>query len=162
MSLINIPPARTWIEWGVLSALAGLFAVLVLVEGARSEHLAAQLPVEPKAFYETLKTSKVKIQIVDVRESSDDYEDMHLPGAIPFPNCDLEKTAEEVRERIVPSMLTLIVSDDGDPAVFAKCAAHFTSARNLAGGMTAWDDENLPEDSGEYVPPKASAGGGCL
>ena len=162
MSIVNIPPARTWLEWGVLTSLAGLFAVLTLVEGVRAEKLAASEPIDPKAFYETLKTSKVKIQIVDVRDGDDDYDDMHLPGAIPFPNCDLAATPEGARDRIIPSVLTLVVSDDGDEALFAKCAAFFTSARNLKGGMTAWDDENLPEDSGEYVPPKASAGGGCL
>ena len=38
----------------------------------------------------------------------------------------------------------------------------FKLARNLEGGIEGWTDEGLPEDSGEYVPPKPGAGGGCL
>jgi hypothetical protein len=68
----------------------------------------------------------------------------------------------KVMERILPSVPTIIVSEDGDAEAFKKCATFFTSARNLEGGLEAWVDANLPEDSGEYIPPKPSAGGGCL
>jgi 3-mercaptopyruvate sulfurtransferase SseA len=56
----------------------------------------------------------------------------------------------------------VLVTGSGDPAEGVRCAGYFTSARLLAGGMEAWSDANLPEDSGEYSPPSAKAGGGCL
>ena len=59
-------------------------------------------------------------------------------------------------------MQAVIVTADGDDAAFEACRQHFAAARNLAGGMEAWSAANLPEDTGEYRAPKASASGGCL
>ena len=66
------------------------------------------------------------------------------------------------KERIYPYVQTVIVSDEGDPALFEKCRARFGLAQNLTGGMAAWSAANLPEDTGEYSAPKNAAGGGCL
>lgn len=139
-----------------------LLTVLILSAGAKNAELSAALPVQPKALYKTLANTQRPLQLIDVREDLDEYDDTHIPGAIPFPGCDLEKTAEEVRPFILKSVPTVIISDDGDPAIFEKCRAYFTRAQNLAGGVEAWTDDLLPEDSGEYVPPKPGAGGGCL
>jgi rhodanese-related sulfurtransferase len=140
-----------------------VLGVMVFVEGTRAATLEAQVPLTPQELYKKLAKSQVKLQIVDVRaDVTEGYEDTHVPGAIPFPGCDLDKAPDNAKERILPTVPTIVVSAEGDAAAFEKCRSFFTSARNLAGGMTAWDDANLPEDSGEYSPPKGSAGGGCL
>lgn len=150
------------IELAAYIGVVVILALLVVAEGRKNAELTTDLPLTPQELYQKLAKSQVQMQIVDVREEADEYEDFHLPGAIPFPGCDPSKTAPETLERILTSVPTVVVSADGDTATFKKCRTHFTTARNLTGGFTAWDDEGLPEDSGEYVPPKASAGGGCL
>lgn len=135
----------------------------VVVEGRRRVSLEARVPVGAKELYGLLARSQVRYQIVDVRaDLAEGYEDDHIPGAVPMPECDPEKTPKAARDRILPSVPTIIVSEEGDAAAFARCAARFTTARNLGGGMKAWDDANLPEDTGEYTPPSSRAGGGCL
>lgn len=142
-----------------LAVLSGM----VVTEGKRRTALEAQVPVDAKALYRTLATSKAALQIVDVRaDLAEGYEDARVPGALPMPGCDLATTPEKARDRIVPSVPTVIVTSSGDAAEAARCEGFFTSARLLAGGMEGWSDANLPEDSGEYSPPSAKAGGGCL
>lgn len=144
-------------------AAVGVLSALVFVEGSRAAALEAKVGLTAAELYKKLAKSQVKLQIVDVRpDVTESYEDTHVPGAVPFPGCNLEETPEAARERILPTVPTIVVSAEGDAATFEKCRAFFTSARNLEGGMTAWSDEGLPEDSGEYSPPKGGAGGGCL
>lgn len=145
-----------------VAALAVLSALL-WTEGRHTNELLARRGITPKELYSQLSNPQVKLQIVDLRPNDDDhYVDTHIPGAIPLPGCSLEAAPEGARERIYPYVSTIIVTEDGDQAAFEACRGHFAQARLLAGGMTAWDDANLPEDVGDYVPPKASAGGGCL
>ena len=135
----------------------------VLTEGARAAALEQSVGLAPKDLYRRIAKGQGALQIVDIRgDVEDNYEDTHIPGAIPFPGCDLAATPEAAKARIERMVPTVVVSEDGGPAEFAKCAAFFTSARNLEGGLEGWVDQNLPEDSGEYQPPKAGAGGGCL
>jgi rhodanese-related sulfurtransferase len=135
----------------------------VVYEGARRAELDEKVGVTPRELYGKIAKSQVKLQIVDVRpDPEENYEDTHVPGAIPFPGCDLAMTPDKAKDRVLKSVPTIVVSESGDRATFDKCAAFFTSARNLTGGLDAWVEENLPEDSGEFVPPKPSAGGGCL
>lgn len=148
-------------ELSVYAALIVVLSGLLLNEGVHAAALEQRVALAPKELYKKLAKSQVKLQIVDAR-SLEDYEEMHVPGAIPLPDCSLEAAPDAARARIIPSVPTIVVSEEGGAALFTKCGALFTSARNLAGGMTAWDDESLPEDSGEYSPPKAGAGGGCL
>lgn len=144
---------------GALALLSGR----VVKEGQRRTALEAQVPVEAKDLYRTMARSKAALQIVDVRpDLSAGYEDARVPGALPMPGCDLAAAPEKARARIVPSVPTVIVTAHGDAADAARCAGFFTSARLLAGGQEAWTDASLPEDSGEYSPPSAKAGGGCL
>jgi rhodanese-related sulfurtransferase len=142
-----------------LAVLSGM----VVTEGKRRTALEAQVPLAPKDLYRTLAKSKAALQIVDVRpDLAEGFEDARVPGALPLPGCDLAAAPEKARDRIVPSVPTVIVTGTGDAAEAARCAGLFTSARLLAGGMEGWSDANLPEDSGEYSPPSAKAGGGCL
>jgi hypothetical protein len=148
------------VAWVAALALSSSF---VVSQGVRRAELDEATPIAPKALYKLVSSPNVKLQIVDVRpDPSENYEDTHLPGAIPFPGCDQAGVDPGVMERILPSVPTIIVSEDGDGEAFKKCAAFFTSSRNLEGGLDAWVEANLPEDSGEYIPPKPSAGGGCL
>ncbi len=146
--------------WALL--LAGLSA-LVLGEGRRRAELEARIPVEPRELYRTLARSQSSWQVVDVRAGPEEgYEDSHVPGAVPLPGCDLSRAPAAARDRIYPSVPTVIVSGSGDDAALRGCLRRFTSARWLAGGMEAWSAARLPEDTGEYAPPSVKAGGGCL
>jgi rhodanese-related sulfurtransferase len=148
-----------------LAWIAALAVLSVLVAAAGSERAALEkrVPLEPRELYRTLARSQSTLQIVDVREDlAGGYEDAHLPGAIPLPGCDLARAPEAARARIHRSAPTVLVGASGAPEETARCAGLFASARTLAGGMEAWSDANLPEDSGEYSPPSSRAGGGCL
>jgi rhodanese-related sulfurtransferase len=147
---------------GWVAALA-LSASFVVFEGARRAELDEQTPLPPKTLYKLIGSSSVKLQIVDVRpDPSENFEDDHVPGAIPFPGCDAKSVDEKIKPFLVPSMPTVIVSQDGDPKAFAACTTFFTSPKNLQGGFDAWEEASLPTVGDVYVPPKPSAGGGCL
>jgi rhodanese-related sulfurtransferase len=145
------------------AAALALLAALVSVEGSRRAALERAVPVEAKELYRTLARSQAGVQVVDVRpDLSGGYEDAHVPGAIPLPGCDPAKAPRGAAERIHASVPTVLVSADGGGDELRRCRGRFTSARALAGGMDAWDAARLPEDVGEYTPPSAKAGGGCL
>jgi rhodanese-related sulfurtransferase len=147
---------------GYAAALVVL-GLLIFLDGKKASALEAQLPVAPKELYALLSNPKVKVQVVDVRAHDDDhFVDVHVPGAVSLPGCAREGAPAGASEHAFPYVFTVIVSDAGDAAAFEKCRAQFAAARNLAGGMAAWSAANLPEDTGEYRPPKASASGGCL
>ncbi len=135
---------------------------LLLEEGRRNTELQAKAQLTPKRLYARLSNPQLKLQIVDVREDLAEFEDTHVPGALPFPGCDPAKLPPAAKDRVYPYVPTVIVSAEGDAAAFEKCREQFKLAWNLAGGITAWSDANLPEDSGEYTAPRVSAGGGCL
>jgi hypothetical protein len=79
-----------------------------------------------------------------------------------MPDCEESKTPEEALPQINYYLPTVIISKEGDEEIFKKCLQKFKMAQNLAGGITAWADEGYPLDEGEYEPPKAGGGGGCL
>jgi rhodanese-related sulfurtransferase len=140
-----------------------LLAGLLLVEGRRRVELERRVPVAPRLLYGLLSRSAVSLQLVDVRpDLADGYEDTHVPGALPLPGCDLSRAPAAARERILTTVPTGVVSAAGDEPELPACLARFAAARALAGGMEAWGEARLPEDSGEYAPPSAKAGGGCL
>ncbi len=146
------------------AAVLAVLSALVVVEGGRRAELERRVPVSPRELYRTLARSQTGVvQVVDLRPSlDDDYGESHVPGAIPLPGCDPARAPRGASERIERSVPTVLVSGDGGGDALARCAARFTSARALAGGMDAWDRERLPEDVGDWTPPSAKAGGGCL
>lgn len=154
-------PSVRRVEPLVWAAVLLVLSALVAREAVAMRALERRVPLSPKELYQAVASSQVKVQIVDIRDDVAEYEDTHVPGALPLPGCDPAK-AGVAAERVLGSVPTILVSADGDPAEFARCAPRFTQARNLEGGMEGWVDANLPEDSGEYVPPRAAAGGGCL
>jgi rhodanese-related sulfurtransferase len=147
-----------FIHLGVIAVLC----VLILGEGRRNAELQARQALSPGQLYKKLASSQVKLQLVDARPALDAYEDTHVPGALPFPGCDKSKTPPAARERIYPYVPTVVITESGDAKTFSECAANFKLALNLQGGMKAWSELNLPEDSGEYSAPSSIAGGGCL
>lgn len=144
----------------VYVALLALLSAAALAEGRRHAALDRRLPLTPKELYATLAKSQVRWQVIDARAA--DFDDAHVPGSIPLPGCDAGRAPAAVRERVLRSAPTVIVTASGAANEAEPCLRQFTSARVLAGGMAAWSDANLPEDSGDYTPPSAKAGGGCL
>ncbi len=135
----------------------------VAAEGRRRADLERRVPLGARELYGTLARSRTSWQVVDVRDDlAAGYEDAHVPGALPMPGCDLSRAPAAARDRILTSVPTAIVSEDGKGDEVRTCVARFTSARAVAGGMAAWSEARLPEDTGEYVPPSVKAGGGCL
>ena len=142
---------------------ATFLAGMVASEGRRRAELEAKISLSPQELYRQLAKSQSRWQIVDVREDpASSYDDSHIPGAIPMPSCDPAQAPAAAVGRAITSVPTIIVSRTGADEVFRRCLSTFTAARNLAGGMAAWSDASLPEDSGEYSPPSVKAGGGCL
>ena len=140
-----------------------LSSVVLLFEGRTWSRLTERQPVTPKALYAMLSNPQLKVQVIDLRAYDDDhFLDAHVPGAVPFPDCDEAKLPPSAKDRVYPYVATVLVTDEGDEATFERCRERFGFAQNLAGGMAAWSDANLPEDVGEYSAPKAGAGGGCL
>ncbi len=145
-----------------------IFSGLLLSFGKKEIQLQKEIPITSEELYSVLKTN-AGIQIIDVRpyESQDSdedfvsYVDEHIPNSIPFPNCDEKETPKEALEHINPYLPTIIVSRDGDPEIFKKCAQKFTIVKNLQGGIIAWDDAGYPEDGDKYTPPQVGVGGGC-
>jgi 3-mercaptopyruvate sulfurtransferase SseA len=140
-----------------------LLGGLLFVEGRRSARLDEHEAIAPKALYALLSNPQVKLQLVDLRAYDDDgYLDAHVPGAVPMPDCDASKGPEAAKERIYPYVTTILITQDGAGPALEACRGKFANARVLAQGMDGWSQALLPEDTGDYSPPKSSAGGGCL
>jgi rhodanese-related sulfurtransferase len=154
---------RRALEPAAYAAVLLLLGGLILAEGRRRVELERRLPVEPRELYRLLARGITTWQVLDVRpDLADGYEDAHVPGALPLPGCDHSRAPAEARARIISTVPTVLVSGAGDEAALQGCLARFAAARSLAGGMEAWSQARLPEDSGAYAPPSAKAGGGCL
>lgn len=150
-------------ETAIYLVALSVLGLLLMGEGRRNTDLLAHQAVSPRALYALLSNPQVKVQIVDLRAYDDDhYIDTHIPGAVPLPGCDEANAPQSARDRVYPYVSTIIVSDTGYTAAFEACRARFGQARLLEGGMEGWSNANLPEDSGDYSPPKSAAGGGCL
>jgi len=164
------PKIERAIYIGIIVVLSGFLLSL----GKQQLELKKKLPVTIEELYNMLSNPKLNLQIIDVRpyevgeeeedeaEEIDYYTGAHIPGSIPFPDCDETKAPEDALKQINPYLPTIIVSKNGDPEIFKKCASRFPFARNLTGGIIAWDEEGYPEEEGEYEPPSAGGGGGCL
>jgi rhodanese-related sulfurtransferase len=156
------PKVNPKIELSVYIVITIILGILLVNEGQKRVQILSQKPLSAKEAYNKLKHPQTKLQIIDIRADQSAYEDAHVPGAIPLFNCDFANTDEKIKKNIFTYLPTIIVTDSGDQQAFNNCAKNFTQARNLAGGMSGWSDEGLPEDSSEYTPPKLTGGGGCL
>ncbi|WP_297456066.1 rhodanese-like domain-containing protein [Persephonella sp.] len=162
------------IERAIYIAVIIVLSGVLLAFGKKEVELRNNLPMTVDELADKMSNPKINLQIIDVRpykpseEEEDEAEDtdfytlVHIPGAIPMPDCDLSKTPKDARPQISPYVPTVIVSKNGDPKVFEKCKKFFKFVRNLKGGIVAWDEAGYPEDEDEYTPPSAGGGGGCL
>mgnify|MGYP000962779426 CR=1 FL=1 len=151
------------LEQAIYVAAMVIVSVLLFAEGRRSAALDEKEAVAPKSLYALLSNPQVKLQIVDLRAYDDDgYLDTHVPGAIPMPECDPAKGPATAADRIYPYVTTILITQDGTGPALDACRGRFALARVLAGGQDAWSAALLPEDTGDYAPPKSAAGGGCL
>ncbi len=162
------------VERLIYIGIIAVLSILLLSFGKKEIELRKQIPITVEELYEKLGNPKITLQIIDVRQYEipeeeedeadeiDYYTGVHIPGAIPLPDCDESKAPEEALKQINPYLPTVIVSKDGDPEIFKKCAKKFAIVQNLKGGIEAWDEAGYPEDEGEYEPPAAGGGGGCL
>ncbi|WP_032496851.1 rhodanese-like domain-containing protein [Hydrogenivirga sp. 128-5-R1-1] len=162
------------IERAIYIGIIAVLALLVLSFGKKQVELQKNLPLTVEQLYKKLGNPRINLQVIDVRpyqpseEEEDDAEDYqfytleHIPGSIPMPDCDLSKTPEDAKDHINFYLPTVIVSEDGNPEIFKKCAQKFKIVQNVKGGMKAWLDAGYPTEEDEYVPPKAGGGGGCL
>lgn len=154
---------KGWPEAAAWVALLFFLSGLVVGEGARRAQLERRVPLAPAELYRVLARAGPSWQVIDARpDLVEEYEDAHVPGAIPMPACELARAPEAARQRIHRGVATVVVTANGDPREVRRCIDQFTAARTLGGGMEAWSAANLPEDSGEYSAPSARAGGGCL
>lgn len=146
----------------VYTSLIFILCGIIYSEGQKTKLMESRIGLPVLDLYKKLSRSQSKLQIIDVRQNLSDYEDTHLPGAIPMPNCQFENLPASVAGQIFSYIPTIIVSEDGNTEAFSRCIGTFKTLQNLKGGIKAWVDENLPEDSGEYSPPRPTSGGGCL
>ncbi|RMD46946.1 MAG: rhodanese-like domain-containing protein [Aquificota bacterium] len=162
------------VERAIYIGIILVLGIVLISFGKKEVELKKQLPLTAEELYKKLGNPKITLQIIDVRpyeaseeeedeaEETDYYTGAHIPGAIPLPDCDESKAPEEALKQINPYLPTVIISKDGNPEIFRKCAQKFNIVQNLKGGILAWDEAGYPEDEGEYEPPKAGGGGGCL
>lgn len=124
--------------------LIGALLAALLWQGARIQQAAlrGERQVAAQPLYDAIRKSPGKYQIVDLREPSE-FEDGHLPQAIRLPPGALPRDAALDRYR-----RTVIVSENGDPAIYRVLAREFKRAANLEGGMMQWRMSRLPEVSG--------------
>lgn len=150
------------LEAGAYIVTLAVLGGALFMEGRHHAQLQAQVPITAKDLYRKLASSQVKLQIIDARTDVSEYEDTHIPGAIPVPGCNLDELDPDVRQRVYSFVPTIVVTQDGDTTAYQNVRKHFAQVRNLEGGMEAWSEASYPEDSGEWIPPRAGAGGGCL
>ncbi|MEK7246200.1 MAG: rhodanese-like domain-containing protein [Pseudomonadota bacterium] len=139
--------------------LIGALLAALLLQGAKVQQTALRLERQVKtetliaalrlerhmaayALYEDIRKSPGKYQIVDLREAAE-FEDGHLPQAVRLKPGPVPKDAPLDRYK-----RTVIVSEDGDPALYQARAREFKLATNLNGGMMQWRMSRLPEVSG--------------
>ncbi len=163
------------VERAIYIGIIAVLSITLLVFGKQELTLKSEIPASPDELYEKLGNPKITIQVIDIRpyapadedeEPDDDYmyyTQIHIPDSIPIPDCDINKAPEEAKEQINPYIPTYVISENGDPKAYEKCKGKFIIVRNVIGGIRMWDEEKgYPTDEGEYEPPKAGGGGGCL
>lgn len=125
-------------------ALIAILLAALLWQGAKAQRVAlgAEREIAPQALYQAIREAPAKYQLVDLRDALQ-FEDGHLPGAIRLDPGEVTKGAPVDRYR-----RTVIVTEEGDDALFAALAREFKRAANLQGGMMQWRMSRLPEVSG--------------
>ncbi|OFZ84913.1 MAG: hypothetical protein A2W21_08045 [Betaproteobacteria bacterium RBG_16_66_20] len=124
-------------------SLIGILLVALVWQGAKPQRvtLGLEREVAPTALYGAIRKAPGKHQIVDLRPAAE-FEDGHLPQAV---RIAIPLAPGAPLDRYRP---TIVVTDTGDPGLFAALAGEFKLAANLEGGMMQWRMSRLPEVSG--------------
>jgi len=118
-----------------------LLSLTLIGQGRTLERLSQRMRkvITPREAYARIRQAPGIYQVIDLR-GIDDYAEGHLPGALLLgPELPLD--------RYKP---TILVSEDGDPGLFRRKTQELRlrSSINLQGGMVAWRQARLPEQSG--------------
>jgi len=134
-----------------------LSAVLLFSCQQSSSQQAGNAPValQPIAFQKTLLASATK-QVLDVR-TPDEYNSGHLSGAtnINFYDSDFARQIARLDKK-TPVFVYCKAGGRSAKAAEALQAAGFSAIYDLAGGMMAWANEQMPVASSEAAPHKDS------
>lgn len=127
-------------HWALSAAFAGVLALFVISEARRKLHGVPQLG--PHAATQTMNTEDALV--LDVREDAE-YKQGHLANAVHIPLGQLNqrlKELEKYRDRTVVAYCR--TGNRSNSAASLLRRQGFNAVFNLAGGMVAWQNANLP------------------
>lgn len=127
-------------HWALSAAFVGVLALLVINEVRRKLHGVPQLG--PHAATQSMNADDVLV--LDVREDSE-YKQGHLANAVHIPLGQLGnrlKDLEKYRDRTVVAYCRTGSRSNSAASLLRRQG--FNSVFNLAGGIVAWQNANLP------------------
>jgi rhodanese-related sulfurtransferase len=127
-------------HWELSAAFAGVLAVLVVTEIRRKLHGVPQLG--PHAATQTMNAENALV--LDVRENAE-YQQGHLVNAVHIPLGQLNKRLKELEKyRDRPVLAYCRTGSRSNSAASLLQRQGFNTVFNLAGGIVAWQNANLP------------------
>lgn len=127
-------------HWALSAAFVGIVVLLVITEIRRKLHGVPQLG--PLAATQTLNAADAVI--LDVREDAE-YKQAHLVNALHIPLGQLNKRIKELDKYRERPLVTYCRTGHRSNSAAGLLRRHgFTSVYNLAGGINAWQNANLP------------------
>lgn len=127
-------------HWQLTSAFVGICALLIVTEVRRRLYGVPQLG--PHAATQTLNADGTLL--LDVREDNE-YKQGHISNALHIPLGQLGQRLQELdayRDR--PLVVYCRTGNRSDSAAARLRKQGFTTVYNLAGGIVAWQNANLP------------------
>lgn len=116
--------------------------------------------IAPEDLFERMEEGEEWL-VLDVREPYE-YEKLHVPNSILVPRGLLEGAADpNTRHRIDAlthareKRVAVLCGTGGRSAMSVQCLQEmgFCHVVNIAGGISAWEGEDLPVESGPYEGP---------
>lgn len=127
-------------HWALSAAFVGVLALLIVTEVRRQMHGVPQLG--PHAATQAMNAEDALV--LDVREDTE-YKQGHLANAVHIPLGQLSnrlKELEKYRDR--PVLAYCRTGSRSNSAASLLRRQGFTTVSNLAGGIVAWQNANLP------------------
>ena len=127
-------------HWALSAAFVSVLALLIVTEVRRKLHGVPQLG--PLAATQTMNAADAVI--LDVREDAE-YKQGHLANALHIPLGQLGKRLGELDKFRERPVVTYCRTGSRSNSAAGLLRRHgFTSVFNLAGGIVAWQNANLP------------------
>lgn len=127
-------------HWALSAAFIGVLALLLVTEIRRKLHGVPQLG--PLAATQTMNSDDTVV--LDVREEAE-YKQGHLANAVHVPLGQLAKRVGELEPYRDRPIVTYCRTGNRSNTAAALLRRHgFSSVFNLAGGIVAWQNANLP------------------